>query len=73
MSAHSQENFIGGPGMTNLHFHVLHRPLNGPQEHVFDDDGDVGPIASPNRRSQDVAGVTTPNMHQPSNGKKGAK
>jgi hypothetical protein len=25
------------------------------------------------RRSQDVAGVTTPNMHQPSSGKKGAK
>ena len=23
------------------------------------------------RRSQDVAGVTTPNMHQPSSGKKG--
>ena len=25
------------------------------------------------RRSQYVAGVTTPNMHQPSNGKNGAK
>ncbi len=25
------------------------------------------------RKSQDVAGVTTPNMHQPSKGKKGAK